>query len=202
MLSNLKISKKLRRKINSELQPGESIRWVEQPIPRFFTTASTTYFLFGIFWLTCIFFGVPWTNFAPFWRWGPSGFESSKLREGLEPHDLLPLASIPFVLAGFVTLLNPLWVWQKARSRVYLVTDKRAIVIQGGWSTTISSYLPDQLQDMSRRERANGTGDVIFGIRKWQDRDGDINTEELGFLAIRNPREVEHILRQLVQDNA
>jgi hypothetical protein len=35
MLSNLKILKELRRKIESELQPGEFIRRVEQPIPVF-----------------------------------------------------------------------------------------------------------------------------------------------------------------------
>jgi len=202
MSSDLQIPKELRKKIDNELQPGELIRCVEQPIPRFFTAASTVYFLFGIFWTISIFFGVPWTNFAPFWRWGSSGFEMSKLREGLEPQYLLLLASVPFILAGLVTLLNPLWTWHTSRKTVYLVTDKRAIIIQGVWSTTIRSYLPDQLKDIYRNEKADGTGDVVFGVRQWKDSDGTQMSEEIGFLGVRNPREVENILRQLTQSNA
>ena len=99
-------------------------------------------------------------------------------------------------------LSSPIWVWQEARNTVYLVTDKRAISIQGGWSTTIRSRLPDQLKDLYRKERADGTGDVIISIRRWRDGDGDSRSEEIGFLGVRNPREVENILKQLAQDNA
>ena len=99
-------------------------------------------------------------------------------------------------------LASPVWVWQAARKTVYLVTDKRAISIQGGWSTTIISHLPDQLKDIYRRERADGAGDVIISIRRWKDSDGDSRSEEIGFLGVRNPREVENILKQLAQSNA
>ena len=99
-------------------------------------------------------------------------------------------------------LASPVWVWQAARKTVYLVTDKRAISIQGGRSTTIRSYLPDQLKDIYRKERADGTGDVIISIRRWKDSDGDNRNEEIGFLGVRNSREVENILKQLAQNNA
>lgn len=192
MLSNLQIPKELRRKIDNELQPGEFIRWVEQPIPRFFTAAS----------IGSVLFGIPWTSFAIFWMWGASGFKLPDLREGLQPQHLFALFGVPFVLIGFGMLSSPLWVWRAARKTVYLVTDKRAISIQGGWSTTIRSYLPDQLKDVYRKERADGTGDVIIAIRRWKDSDGDQRSEEIGFLGVRNPREVENMLRQLVQNNA
>ncbi|MFM7219745.1 MAG: hypothetical protein ACKO21_05975 [Nodosilinea sp.] len=192
MLSNLKIPKELRRKIDNELQPGEFIRWVEQPIPRFFTAAS----------IGSVLFGIPWTSFAIFWMWGASGSQLPNLREGLQPQHLFALFGLPFVLIGFGMLSSPIWVWQAARKTVYLVTDKRAISIQGGLSTTIRSYLPDQLKDVYRKERADGTGDVIIGIRRWRDSDGDQRSEEIGFLGVRNPREVENMLRQLVENNA
>ena len=99
-------------------------------------------------------------------------------------------------------LSSPIWVWQEARKTVYLVTDKRAISIQGGWSTTIRSYLPDQLKDIYRKERADGTGDVIISIRRWKDSDGVNRQEEIGFLRVRNPREVENIIKRLSQNNA
>lgn len=191
MLSNLRIPKELRRKIDNELQPGELIRWVEQPIPRFFTVASITSFSFAI----------PWTSFAIFWMWGASGSKLPNLREGLQPQHLFALFGVPFVLIGFGMLSSPLWVWQSARKTIYLVTDKRAISIQGGWSTTIRSYLPNQLKDICRKERADGTGDVIISVRRWKDSDGDNMSEEIGFLGVRNPREVENILKQLAQNN-
>jgi hypothetical protein len=192
MLSNLRIPKELRRKIDNELQPEEFIRWVEQPIPRFFTAAS----------IGSILFGIPWTSFAIFWMWGASGFKLPDLREGLQPQHLFALFGLPFVFIGFAMLSSPIWEWQAARKTVYLVTDKRAISIQGGWSTTIRSYLPDQLKDIYRKERADGTGDVIISIRRWKDSDGDNRNEEIGFLGVRNPREVENILKQLAQNKA
>ncbi|MBD1835673.1 hypothetical protein H6F61_24050 [Cyanobacteria bacterium FACHB-472] len=187
MLSNLQIPKELRRKIDNDLQPGELIRWVEQPIPRFFTAASIGFSLFGIL----------WTSFSISSIWGAY----PDLREGLQPEHLFALFGLVFVFVGFGMLSSPLWVWQAARKTVYLVTDKRAISIQGIWSTTIRSFLPDQLKDIYRRERADGTGDVVFSIRRWRDSDGDNRNEEIGFLGVHNPREVESILKQLAQNN-
>jgi hypothetical protein len=192
MLSNLKIPKELRRKIENELQPGEFIRWIEQPIPRFFTASS----------IGSVLFGIPWTSFAIFWMWGASGFKLPDIREGLQPQNLFALFGVPFVLIGFRMLSSPVWAWQAARKTVYLSTDKRAISIQGGLSTKIKSYLPDQLKDVYRKERADGTGDVVIEIRRWSDSDEGQNSEEIGFLGVRNPREVENMLRQLAKNNA
>jgi hypothetical protein len=185
MLSNLKIPKELRRKIENELQPGEFIRWIEQPIPHYSTAASIGAALFSIL----------WTSFAIFWMWGASVFKLPDIKEGLQPQHLL-------VLFGFGILSSPVWVWQAARKTVYLVTDKRAISIHGGWSTTIRICLPNQLKDIYRKERADGAGDVIISIRRWKDSDGDNMSEEIGFLGVRNPREVENILKQLADNNA
>ncbi|NER50885.1 MAG: hypothetical protein F6J92_30290, partial [Symploca sp. SIO1A3] len=96
----------------------------------------------------------------------------------------------------------PVWVWQAARKTVYLITDKRAILIQGGSSITIRSYLPEQLKDVYRKEKANGSGDVIIAVRQWKDSDGDQRSEEIGFVGVRNSQEVEKILKQLAQSTA
>ena len=108
----------------------------------------------------------------------------------------------PLLLIGFRCYTDPFWVWHDAQNSVYLAIDKRAVSIQYGWPTTIRSYLPDQLDYIYRRERADGTGDVIFSIRRWKDSDGDSRSEEIGFLGVRNPREVENILKQLAQNNS
>jgi hypothetical protein len=192
MLTNLRIPKKLRRKIDNELHPGEDLRWVEQPVPRFFTEDSIGSVLGGIL----------ATSVAIFWMWGASGYKLPDLREGLQPSDPFALLGVPLVLIGFGMLSSPIWVWQEARKTVYLVTDRRAISIHGGRSTIIRNYLPDQLKDVYRKERADGTGDVIIAIRRWKDSDGYQRSEEMGFRGVRSPRETENILRQLVQSNA
>ena len=133
MLSNLKIPKELRRKIEKELHPGEFIRWVKQPIPRFFTASS----------IASVLFGIPWTSIFIFLIWRALTYS----REDLQLHPLgllgfLILFGLPFLI-GCRMLSDPFWVWHDARNSAYLVTDKRAISIQYGWPTTIRSYLPD-----------------------------------------------------------
>lgn len=192
MLTHSQLPKDLRRKIDNELETGELIRWIEQPVPQFFTGFS----------IGAVLFGVPWTSFAIFWTWGALGFKLPDLRGGLQPEYVFALFGIPFVLIGFGMLSSPLWEWQAARKTVYLITDKRAISMQGGWSTTIRSFSPDQLKGVYRKENANGTGDVIIMVRPWKDSDGDPRIDEIGFLGIRHPKEVEKILKQLAQNAA
>ncbi|NJN75604.1 MAG: hypothetical protein HC796_04500 [Synechococcaceae cyanobacterium RL_1_2] len=191
MQNNLKIPINLRNKINKELQPAEVIIWVQQPIPRFFTGASIISFLFGI----------PWTSFALFWTWGALGFALPDLKQGPQPQHMFALFGIPFVLIGVAMLFSPILLWQLAQHTVYLVTDQRAISIQDAWVTTIRSYLPHQLQNIYRKERADGTGDVIITVRQWKDSDGNPIDEEIGFFGVPNPQDVENILRQLSQKN-
>ncbi|MBF2058471.1 MAG: hypothetical protein IGQ45_14960 [Cyanobacterium sp. T60_A2020_053] len=59
MLSSLKIPKQLRQTIEKELDTGEIIKWVEQPIARFFSAPS----------IGAVLFAIPWTSFAIFWMW-------------------------------------------------------------------------------------------------------------------------------------
>ncbi|MEO0843418.1 MAG: hypothetical protein AAFY21_07285 [Cyanobacteria bacterium J06641_2] len=190
MLNNLQIPNELRKKVHKELEAGETIRWVEQPVPRFFTASS----------IGSILFGIPWTSFALFWIWGALGFKLPDIREGIQSQHLFALFGLPFVLVGFGMLSSPIWVWLAARKTVYLITNQRAISIQGGLSTTIRSYSPSQLKDIYRKERADGSGDVVISVRLLKDSDGDKRSEEIGFMGVRNAQEVEKILKQLAEN--
>lgn len=190
MNSTIAIPKDLRRRIDRELQPAERVRWMEQPVPRLFTAASIATFLFGI----------PWTSFAVFWMWGAAGFEAPDLREGIQPQHLFALFGVPFVLIGLGMLSSPYWMWRAARNTVYLITDKRAIAIEGGHSTVIRSFYPDQLQNLYRREQRDGSGDVIITTRHWKDNDGDRHHEDIGFKNIRNPQEAQRLLQRLAEE--
>lgn len=181
------IPRDLQDRVERELEPGESIRWIEQPIPRYFTPVSTGVFLFAI----------PWTAFAIFWICGASGFKMPNFNKG--GFDFFPLFGVPFVLVGLGMLSSPLWSYWKAFKTVYVITDRRAITIDAGWTTTIRSYSPDRLQNVHRKEKRNGTGDVILGQRVWSGSEGEQQWQDLGFLNIREPKAVEGMLKELAE---
>ncbi|MGF1490107.1 MAG: hypothetical protein ACFBSE_23715 [Prochloraceae cyanobacterium] len=179
MLEKYKLPKDLRQKIRQELRSGENITAIYQPVPRFFTASS----------IVTVIFAIPWTSFAIFWMWGASLGSS-----------LFSLFGLPFVLIGIAMLLSPIWSWWTAKKTVYLVTESRAILFERGLSTTIRSYAPEQLNDLYRKEKGNGIGDVVIEVKRWKDSDRDIRSKEIGFLGVRNPQEVERRLKQLAQN--
>ena len=180
----LNLPKQLRGRVDREIQTGEFIRWIEQPIPRLFDLAS----------IPAVLFAIPWTAFAIFWICGAAGFKLPDLSEGIKPEHLFPLFGVPFVLVGLGMLSSPFWVWRKTLNTVYIITDRRAIAFEGN---TVRSYTPEQLGNIFRKERHNGTGDVIITTRSWKDSDGDERSQEIGFIGIRNPQDVERRLRDL-----
>jgi hypothetical protein len=184
MHSNRPIPQNLQAKVDAELEPGESIQWIDMPISQYFTSSSIGAFLFGI----------PWTAFAIFWTFGAAGFKIPDFKEG---SDLFPLFGLPFILIGFGMLSSPFWTYRKSFKTVYAITDRRAITFEGGWALTIRSYPPDKLGDIYRKEKKNGSGDVIIWRNAWHDSEGDSQSEELGFLRILNPKEIETMLKKL-----
>ena len=106
------IPPELEEKVERELESGERIAWMEQPIPRYFTAMSTGAFLFAI----------PWTAFALFWICGASGFKLPDFSKG--GFSFFPLFGVPFVLIGLGMLSSPWWAHRKALKTVYVITDR------------------------------------------------------------------------------
>ena len=158
------------------------------PKPRYFSGPAA-----GAF-----FFAIPWTAFSVFWMAGAAGFKIPQFNQGF---DFFPLFGIPFFLIGIGRLSSPLWAYRKQLKTVYLITDRRAITIDGGRSSTIRSYLPENLKDIFRREHKDGTGDVIITRTAWKDSDGDKQMQELGFLRIHNAKDVETVLKTIAEQN-
>jgi hypothetical protein len=184
---NRKIPNKLRKIIDKELEPRESITWVEQPIPRLFTLDSIFIFIFSI----------PWTAFAVYWMYEAAGSNIPDLREGIKPEYIFALFGVPFILVGLWMLSSPIRVWLKAFRTVYIITNKRAISIEDGWFTIIKSYTPDQLKNVYRQQKRNGIGNVIITTRNVRNSEGSLRTEEIGFMNVRQAKEVEILLKKL-----
>lgn len=181
------LSAGLKQFIDRELDSGEIITWLEKPIPYYWTNKSLGSFLFAI----------PWTAFSIFWMYAVMEFRIPDVSDIDINRGAAVLFGTPFVLVGLVLLLNPIWTYRKTLASVYVITNKRAITIEGGWSTTIRSYFPNELTDLFRRERRDGSGDVVIVRPGRQDAKGDQQTNDLGFLRIRNPKHVEGLLISL-----
>ncbi|QDV41073.1 hypothetical protein Enr13x_09110 [Stieleria neptunia] len=177
---------KLQEIVQRELDCDERVVWSEMPKPKYFSGPALGMFLFAI----------PWTAFSVFWMAGAAGFKIPQFNNG---EDLFPLFGIPFFLIGIGMLSSPLWAYRNSLRTVYLITDRRAITIDGGMSYTIRSYTPEKLNDTFRREHKDGTGDVIIFRNSWRDSDGDKQMQELGFLRIDDAKSIELMLKQLAE---
>lgn len=175
------IPPKLQEIVRRELDRDERVVWSAMPKPKLFSGPALGAFLFAI----------PWTAFSVFWMAGAAGFKIPQFNNGA---DLFPLFGIPFILIGIGMLSSPLWAYRNSLKTVYVITDRRAITIDGGMSYTIRSYTADKLSDTFRREHKDGTGDVIISRKSWRDSDGDKQMQELGFSRINGAKAVESIL--------
>lgn len=85
---------------------------------------------------------------------------------------------------------------------MYVLSDKRAIIFEGGWKTNIRSLGPDQLQDLSRKQRANGSGDIVFKKEiSYNHQGNNMPVKEIGFLGIDDVKEIEDKIREVAKSN-
>ena len=112
---------------------------------------------------------------------------------------MFTLFGLPFILIGIGLLSSPLWAYRNARKTVYVITDRRALLIQGSRSLTIRSFLPAQLSAIYRKEKRDGSGDIILSQWFYRDSDGDRQSEEIGFLRVKDANDIERRLKVLAQ---
>ena len=180
----------LRQMVDNELNDGESTMWAGQPKPSKLALKS----------LPIVLFAIPWTAFAVFWICGASGFKMPDFSKG--GFSFFPLFGLPFVLIGLGMLSSPFWMMKKAKGTVYVLTDKRAIIFEGGWRTNIRSLGPDQLRDLSRKQRSDGSGDIVFKKEiSYNNQGNNMPVKEIGFLCIDNVKEVEDKIREVAKSN-
>lgn len=174
----------LQTRVTKELRPGEQLKWVGQPRPSRHLLLG-----FGV-WL----FFIPWTAFSVFWIAAASGFRVPTFEGGWS---LFPLFGVPFVLVGLGGLSSPFWIYRKARSTVYIITNLRAVIIAGHNSVTVRSVNAKQLSEVVRTERADGSGDLELKTDVSYDSDGDRRSTTHGFFGIPEVKQVEMLLESL-----
>lgn len=174
----LKLPPALQQKVTRELQAGEVVSWAGQPdANRLMMTGFALWFFF-----------IPWTAFSLFWMAGASGF---RWPDFSSPLSFFPLFGLPFLLIGLGGLSSPFFLRAKARDIVYVVTSKRAFSLSGRKAVTLVSWLPGQLGEITRTERADGSGDLVFSSSTTINTRGQSRTQKQGFIAVRDVRTAE-----------
>jgi hypothetical protein len=96
--------------------------------------------------------------------------------------------------AGALLIVLPRVFARRLDATVYAITDRRAISVTPGWGAmpeTTRSFAPSALGMIARRERADGSGDLVFDEVFVP---GSVY-RTAGFLAIADVRRVEQVLR-------
>lgn len=199
----------VRSVVESEVGSDERVLWIEQPIPGLLARTAIPMALFA----------VPFTAFAVFWivmaLWTTSsapgapgsGAQGAGTQGPAIMRIVFPLFGVPFLLAGVWMLSSPLWVRRSAARSVYVLTDRRAIIIRGGrWGAMdVRSFEPAALTDLRRQQRADGSGDLIFASELSIDEGPrprgsfPLTAKNVGFLAISDVRGVEAMMREMVE---
>jgi len=187
------IPAELQELVNAELTDNETIQWIDQPIPYFFSETVSGRFLFAIF----------LTAFSAFWLcadagvfdWNGGGFKLQNI--GTEC-----LFFAVLLLLGLALLSTPLWMRRYAKQTVYVITNHRAMIVQGTlFADNVVSYYLADLVHVVRTQKADGTGSIRFRIqplrppiRGFMDLRNEYAQE---FIDIRNVKEVERVLQEL-----
>lgn len=167
----------------SQLDGGERLLWSGSPAPAVALLKALPLSLVGI----------PFTAFACFWIWTAS---SATSRSG-GPWALFPLFGLPFLLVGLGVFFAPVWIYFAACNTVYAVTEKRALVISGGAMRGVQSFTHENIGEITRFERSDGSGSVYFAARTMVTSRGFPQSMRVGFEGIPEVRHVE----QLIRDN-
>jgi hypothetical protein len=122
------------------------------------------------------------------------------------------LPVIIFLLTGLVMMSSPWWMYREGSKTVYAVTDKRLLIITGGGSRSVQSFVDSRIVKVDSRigkiesvERSNGSGDIVFAeyVKHYQDSDGYSRTriERIGFFGIPDVRSVEKLVRGVARQD-
>ena len=173
------LSTQLMDLLKSTLEPEGQIEWLGKPTPSYLVSGGTIALVFGTIWTTFIIFC----------------YIVVLSTEGLHPALLYLLL---LLILGLLILSIPIWNHRNWKKNVYIITNKRAIrIYQGRGNRIIQSYYPKHLQDIYTKEHKNGSSDVIITCKALRNSWYAKQFEPLGFLLVKEPKEIENKLKQL-----
>lgn len=170
----------------SEMVPGEALIWAESSLSKNARRRSVPISILG--WLFLL-LSLAWLSKA-------AGTSAGFLLIGL-----------PFVIGALGLAAAPWWWPIYTKRTVYAISDRRLLIVRDLLKRKVTSYGPEDIDVVERRERRDGSGDVIFRreeIRKMKhhhDPQGKrrVGEREVGFFGVPDVRQVEEAIFALKQ---
>jgi hypothetical protein len=137
------------------LAPGEKITWQGRPRPYVFILRG----------LPSIVYGMTWSILGAFWYHGSGGIGKYSAFEGW--WKLVPLFSLPFILAGLSFFFYPLRLGARARRTWYVVTNRRVFIaeLRRNQSPILRVFSATEMVPPQVMKRFDGLCDVILTLR-------------------------------------
>ena len=178
------LSRSMQAQVQARLRSGERVVWSASPRPARIARQAWPYVVFGFVWLAVVLGG-----------WAASGGarERTPVMLGL---------SFP----GVAALTMPLWFARAAARTAYVLTDRRAIVIEprsvlaSMWVTR--SFASGELANAEALINTDGSGDLILGSRfaKPRVRGKEQRAILLGFFGIADVANVAAMARRIATE--
>jgi hypothetical protein len=165
----------IQQALDAQLEADESVLWVGEPDQRFYDKTKSNM-------NSNLYFTVPVTV----------GLSAIFLIAD-DVHWAAYLAVAVLVFG----LLSAIFGRFKSFALYYAVTDKRALIFEGGPSVRITSYYPPYIVGFSCETHEDGYGDVVLRREPYRDGFGDVQTSKFGFFGIKDPQRVEALVRPL-----
>lgn len=170
----------------AEMAPGEELLWAETSLPKNARRRSVPISLLG--WIFLL-LSLAWMSKAASASIG------------------LLFMGMPFVIGGLGLALMPWWWPNVTRRTVYAISDQRLLIVRDLLKRKVTSYGPEDIDVVERRERRDGSGDVIFRreetrkLKHHHDPQGKrrVGEREVGFFGIPEVRQVEEAIWALKQ---
>jgi hypothetical protein len=111
----------------------------------------------------------------------------------------LLILGLPFLLSALALALLPWWWPRITRHTVYAMSERRLLMIQTWPRRRVTSYGPDDIDVVERRDYKDGTGDIVFRReehrrqRHRHDPQGKrrVSDRPIGFFGVPDARRVE-----------
>lgn len=175
--------------LRQELAAGERILWFAMPDPKRMKV---------VFWLWA--FALPWTLFALFWE----GVALTMMVAGSVKNDpnfswimmIFPIFGLPFVGIGLWMMNKPLAALADARNQIHALTDKRLMTLTLRKGKHLRSVDITKTGPITRKEHADGWGNLTVETGSHTDSDGDRVTDRFEMVGIPDVAKLERLLRE------
>jgi hypothetical protein len=175
---------------------GEKLLWAARPDRRIHALLSFAVWIFAIPWtaISLLFVAMPLASlyeaYAGYSIGAPKGTPT-----GIAV--FIALFAAPFVAIGVGMLMVPWFTFRKGRRTLFVLTDRRLTVLEGGRTVSVTNIRPEDISGFTRKERPDGRGTLVIEQGYERDSEGDRVRKSTEFGVIESVRKVEEMVRAM-----